>query len=170
MAVEFLSSLYDPGEVVLLLPVLVATFAGSLIGIERELRHKVAGIGTNILICAAAAMFTLMSARVDPYSSSRIAANILTGVGFIGAGLILRSDHDDNVHGLTTAAGIWMAAAIGMAFGYGYYLIGALGTLVAVWAPRVPNWAYRRRAASIVSQVIPTTQPGPDPVKAPEKP
>jgi len=148
---EFLGSLYDPSEIQLLVPILIATLAGSLIGLERELRQKVAGIGTNILICAAACVFTIISARVDPLSSTRIAANILTGVGFIGAGLILRGDSDGNVHGLTTAAGIWMAAAIGMAFGYGYYVLGALATIIAIWAPRVPHWAYRHKAAAIVA-------------------
>lgn len=149
-----LLAFYDPVELALLVPVLLATLAGSLIGIERELRHKAAGIGTNILICSAACIFTILSARVDPASQSRIAANILTGIGFIGAGLILRGEKDEQIHGLTTAAGIWMAAAIGMAIGYGYYLLSALGTLVAIWAPRVPHWEYRRRANRIVAQAI----------------
>lgn len=148
---DFLASLYDPSEIQLLVPILISTLAGSLIGLERELRHKVAGIGTNILICAAACVFTIISARVDPLSSTRISANILTGVGFIGAGLILRGENDGNVHGLTTAAGIWMAAAIGMAFGYGYYIIGALATIIAIWAPRVPHWAYRQKAKAVVA-------------------
>jgi putative Mg2+ transporter-C (MgtC) family protein len=132
---------YDAAELSLFIPVLVATLFGSLIGIEREMRHKAAGIGTNILICAGACIFSIVSARVDPSSPSRIASNILTGVGFIGAGLILK-DNDGSIHGLTTAAGIWMAAAIGLAIGYNYYLIGALGTLIAVFAPRFPPWKH----------------------------
>jgi putative Mg2+ transporter-C (MgtC) family protein len=130
---------YDPTELTLILPVAVAALFGSLIGIEREMRHKPAGIGTNLLICAGACIFALISARVDPYSPSRIASNILTGVGFIGAGLILKDD-GGHVRGLTTAAGIWMAAAIGMAIGYNYYLLAATGTLFAVFAPRFPGW------------------------------
>lgn len=133
---------YDPAELSLFIPILMATLFGSLIGIEREMRHKPAGIGTNILICAGACIFALISARVDPGSPSRIAANILTGVGFIGAGLILKDD-EGSVRGLTTAAGIWMAAAIGLAIGYNYYLIAGLGTLIAVFAPRFPGWIHQ---------------------------
>lgn len=160
-------------ELHLLLPLLIAMLAGGMIGLERELRHKVAGIGTNMLICAAAALFTILSARVDIYSPSRIAANILTGVGFIGAGLILRDDKEGNVHGLTTAAGIWMAAAIGMAFGYGYYLLGGMGTLIAVWAPRIPGWFYNKKARDVVANTIGVTAPPkkePTPEKTEPKP
>jgi len=126
-------------EVVLLLPVAIAALFGSMIGIERELRHKPAGIGTNILICAGACIFALLSTRIDPFSPSRIASNILTGVGFIGAGLILKTD-EGSIRGLTTAAGIWMAAATGMAIGFNYYLLAAFGTILAIVAPRLPGW------------------------------
>jgi putative Mg2+ transporter-C (MgtC) family protein len=133
----------DPAELELLLPLFVSVLFGSLIGIERELRHKPAGVGTNVLICAGACIFALLSHRVDPFSPSRIASNILTGVGFIGAGLILK-DNDGGVRGLTTAAGIWMAAAIGLAIGFNYYLVAAAGTIVAVFAPRMPAWLHNR--------------------------
>lgn len=135
---------YDP-ELELIIPLVIAALFGSLIGIEREMRHKVAGIGTNILIAAGACLFAIVSARVDPYSPSRIASNILTGVGFIGAGLILR-DTDGNVHGVTTAAGIWMAAAIGLAIGFEYYLVAAFGTLIAIFSPRFPGWLHQRHS------------------------
>lgn len=133
----------DFTELQLLIPLLVATLFGSLIGIEREMRHKAAGVGTNILICAGACLFALISARVDPYSPSRIASTIVTGVGFIGAGLILR-DSDGSIHGVTTASGIWMAAAIGMAIGFNYYLLAAAGTFIAIFSPRFPGWAHHR--------------------------
>ena len=129
-------------EVAMLVPVLVAAIFGGLIGIERETRHKPAGVGTNVLICAGACMFTLLSIRMDPSSPSRIASNILTGVGFIGAGLILK-EVDGSIHGLTTAAGIWMAAAVGMGVGFHYYLLATIGTLLAVFAPRLPDWSGR---------------------------
>jgi putative Mg2+ transporter-C (MgtC) family protein len=132
----------DP-EFALAVPVLVATLFGSLIGLEREMRHKPAGIGTNLLICSGACIFALISARVDPLSPSRIASNILTGVGFIGAGLILK-DGDGQIKGLTTAAGIWMAAAIGLAIGYNYYILGALGTIIAIFGPRIPAWVHKQ--------------------------
>ena len=129
-------------EAAMLIPVVVAAAFGWLIGIERESRHKPAGVGTSILICAGACMFTLLSVRVDPASPSRIASNILTGVGFIGAGLILK-EVDGNIHGLTTAAGIWMAAAVGMGVGFHYYARATFGTLLAVFAPRFPDWSGR---------------------------
>jgi putative Mg2+ transporter-C (MgtC) family protein len=132
---------YDPAELSLFIPIIISTLFGSLIGVEREMRHKPAGIGTNILICAGACIFALISARVDPGSPSRIASNILTGVGFIGAGLILK-DSDGSIRGLTTAAGIWMAAAIGLAIGYNYYLVAGLGTLIAVFSPRFKGWMH----------------------------
>jgi putative Mg2+ transporter-C (MgtC) family protein len=132
-----------PEEIALLVPLGIATLAGGIIGIERELRHKAAGISTNMLICAGACLFTLISARVDATSTSRIAANILQGVGFIGAGLILKESTTNTIRGLTSAAGIWMAAAIGMSFGYGYYLLGMVGTVIAIIAPRTHRLAYR---------------------------
>lgn len=141
-------------EVVMLLPVLAATVAGSLIGIERELRHKAAGISTNMLICAGACVFTLISARVDADSTSRIAANILQGVGFIGAGLILKESTTHTVKGLTSAAGIWMAAAIGMAFGYGFYLLGSVGTAIAILAPRIPRTLPSGRGKRMVEATV----------------
>jgi putative Mg2+ transporter-C (MgtC) family protein len=134
----------DP-EFALAIPVLVAALFGSLIGIEREMRHKPAGIGTNLLICSGACIFALVSARVDPASPSRIASNILTGVGFIGAGLILK-DNDGTIKGLTTAAGIWMAAAIGLAIGYNFYILAATGTVLAIFAPRFPGWLHHDEA------------------------
>jgi putative Mg2+ transporter-C (MgtC) family protein len=134
--------MFYSAEAVMLVPVLVAAIFGSLIGIERESRHKPAGIGTNVLICAGACIFTLLSVKVDPLSPSRIASNILTGVGFIGAGLILK-EADGSIHGLTTAAGIWMAAAVGMAIGFHYYLLATVGTLLAVFAPRLPDWSRK---------------------------
>jgi putative Mg2+ transporter-C (MgtC) family protein len=125
-------------ELVLLVPIAIATILGWLIGIERESRHKPAGVGTNVLICTGACIFTILSIRMDPESPSRIASNILTGVGFIGAGLILK-EMDGNIHGLTTAAGIWMAAAVGMAVGFNYYLFAVFGTVLAIFAPRMPD-------------------------------
>jgi putative Mg2+ transporter-C (MgtC) family protein len=134
---------YDPAELTLFIPLVIATLFGSLIGLEREMRHKAAGVGTNILICVGACVFAIISSRVDPYSPSRIASNILTGVGFIGAGLILK-ESDGVVHGVTTAAGIWMAAAIGLAIGFDYYLLAAFATIVAIFAPRFPGWAHHK--------------------------
>ncbi|MBN2555163.1 MAG: MgtC/SapB family protein [Anaerolineales bacterium] len=104
---------------------LIAIVVGGLIGAEREYRDKVAGFRTNIFICVGATFFTLISSKMgtgaDP---SRIAANIVSGVGFLGAGAILREK--GQVVGLTTAATIWLTAAMGMGVAVGeYYLVGA---------------------------------------------
>lgn len=110
--------------------ILAAAAAGALIGIERELHDKPAGFRTNILISIGAAIFTLLSIRLAGPTSdpTRIAAQIVTGVGFLGAGAILRAGF--HVIGLTTAATIWSVASLGMAFGAGQYFIGVVGTLL----------------------------------------
>lgn len=99
-----------------LLNVLVAIACGSMIGVEREIRNKAAGFRTLVLICMGAAVFTMMS-RFGVTSDDRIAANIITGIGFIGAGVIFKGKV--SVQGLTTAAVIWTAAGIGMVAGSG---------------------------------------------------
>lgn len=110
---------------------------GFLIGIERESRGKDAGISTNVFVIGGAALFTFLSAVVDPMSTSRIAAQIVTGIGFLGAGLIIRDGM--NVRNLTTAASLWVAAGIGMALGYGFYTIAVIATIVSIITPRIPH-------------------------------
>jgi putative Mg2+ transporter-C (MgtC) family protein len=114
----------------------LALLAGGLIGLEREYRDKAAGFRTLIFICVGAALFTVLSTKLaGGNDATRIAANIVSGVGFLGAGVILRDG--GKVIGLTTAATIWLTAALGMAFGGGYYLLAAiiLGiSLVVLWA------------------------------------
>lgn len=118
-----------------ILKILLAVAAGGLIGIEREFRDKAAGFRTLIFICAGACLFTILSAKMAPDSDpNRIAANIVTGVGFLGAGVILRDG--GKIIGLTTAATIWLTAAIGMGLGGGQYLISGLMvmiTMIILW-------------------------------------
>lgn len=114
-----------------ILRLVAAVVAGAVVGFERELHDKPAGLRTNILICFGAALFTVMSVTMvgDAYSDrTRIAAQIVTGVGFLGAGTIVH--FKGNVLGLTTAATIWAVASVGMAFGAGEYLIGAVATVL----------------------------------------
>jgi putative Mg2+ transporter-C (MgtC) family protein len=111
---------------------------GTAIGVERELRNKPAGISTHCFVMAGAALFTFISITLDPNSPARVAAQIVSGVGFLGAGMILKSE-DHKVKNLTTAAAVWFAAAIGMAVGIGWYVIGALATVYAVIVPRIPH-------------------------------
>jgi putative Mg2+ transporter-C (MgtC) family protein len=120
--------LFTPDD---LLKLLLALLAGGLIGAEREFRDKSAGFRTMILICLGAALTTMLSHKLAPDSDpNRIAANIVTGIGFLGAGAILRDGL--RITGLTTAATIWLAAAVGMAIGGGYWLLGIATTVAAV--------------------------------------
>lgn len=127
----------DPMTITFLIHSVLAVFLGYLIGAERELRGKDAGISTHIFVISGAMLFTFMSMSVDPASQSRIAAQIVTGIGFLGAGLILKDGA--SVRNLTTAASIWFAGAIGMAIGFGYYAIALIAGIVSVFIPRIPH-------------------------------
>jgi putative Mg2+ transporter-C (MgtC) family protein len=111
--------------------VLIAGGLGALLGLEREWRGKEAGLRTNTLIAIGSALFAATSITFggDP---SRIAAQVVTGVGFLGAGAIMRTG--GNVHGLTTAAMIWANAAIGLACGAGHIRLAAAATLIVLVA------------------------------------
>jgi putative Mg2+ transporter-C (MgtC) family protein len=113
---------------------LTAAFLGAVLGFERELRHKSAGLRTNILITIGSALFTLMSfelaADAPGADPGRVAAQIVTGIGFLGAGAIMRTD--SGIHGLTTAATVWVNAAVGVAVGAGEYHLAVIGTAVTV--------------------------------------
>lgn len=126
-----LTDVVDALHLELLLQVVLATILGGAIGIERELSGKPAGLRTNILICVGATLFTVLSLKLsegrgDP---ARVAAQVLPGVGFIGAGTILHAR--GSVTGLTSAATIWVVSAIGMALGAGAYT-EAVGTTLLV--------------------------------------
>lgn len=114
---------------------------GYAIGAERESRGKDAGISTHILVIAGAMLFTLLSMTVDPMSKSRIAAQIVSGIGFLGAGLILKEGA--SVKNLTTAASIWFAGALGMAIGFGFYFVAAVAGVLGLLAPRIPRTSRR---------------------------
>jgi putative Mg2+ transporter-C (MgtC) family protein len=125
----------------MILRLLLAAALGAGIGYQRERARKAAGLRTHILISAGAALFTLasiygFSGTVDP---SRVAAGVVAGVGFIGAGVIFRGARGDGVAGITTAATIWITAAIGLAAGAGLYLISAVATAVTVGILLLPK-------------------------------
>jgi putative Mg2+ transporter-C (MgtC) family protein len=111
---------------------------GTLIGVERELRNKPAGISTNCFVMAGACLFTFASVSIDPASPARIAAQVVSGVGFLGAGMILKSEQN-TIKNLTTAAAVWFAAAIGLVIGLGWYVVAAIATVYAVLVPRIPH-------------------------------
>jgi putative Mg2+ transporter-C (MgtC) family protein len=116
----------------------VCLVLGIVIGVERELRNKPAGISTHCFVIAGACLFTYASMTVDPNSPARVAAQVVSGVGFLGAGMILKSE-SNTVKNLTTAAAVWFAAAIGMVIGLGWYVIGAIAAAYAVVVPRIPH-------------------------------
>jgi putative Mg2+ transporter-C (MgtC) family protein len=116
-----------------LLSIILAVVFGAMIGIERELHGKAAGLRTNILICLGAAVFTIISRQMATGaegSFTRIAAQIVTGVGFLGAGAIIQDR--GGVHGLTTAATIWLVASIGVACGARFYQLAFVTTVIAI--------------------------------------
>ena len=112
---------------------LVAALLGGIVGLERDLKGKPSGMRTSILMCVGSALVMILSVEVardagPPSDPGRIAAQVVTGVGFIGAGMILRSRV--SVTGLTSAASIWFVAAVGLVIGYGNYVIGSVATLL----------------------------------------
>jgi putative Mg2+ transporter-C (MgtC) family protein len=113
---------------------MISLAIGSTLGLEREYRRKAAGIRTIALICAGSTLFTILSQELGaPASMDRVASNILTGVGFIGAGVIFKGKY--SVDGITTATTIWIAAALGMSVGMGHYILATLslfGTLLVL--------------------------------------
>lgn len=128
-----------------LLRILLAAVLGAVIGLERQLHGKVAGVRTNMLICLGAAVLTMVSEQMGlKYDDSvgRIAAQVVSGVGFLGAGVIIRDR--GGVHGLTTAATIWLVAAVGMAAGAGFHVLALSATLVAIGVlTGLRNWPTR---------------------------
>ena len=149
-----------------LLRLLVAALLGGAIGMERELRERQAGLRTHLVVCVGSALFTLVSAygfheflvsggslvRTDP---TRIAAQIVSGIGFLGAGAIIRQGL--SVKGLTTAATLWLVAAIGMASGAGYYsaaLFATAGALLTLGPLRIVAYRVVRRYRPEVDRLL----------------
>ncbi len=137
MYLENLLDFRDPLVVMFTVDLLMALVIGFLIGAERESRGKDAGISTHTFVIVGAMLFTFLSAVVDPASKSRIAAQIVTGIGFLGAGIILKDGA--KVKNLTTAASIWFAGAIGMAIGFDYHEIAIIAALASILIPRIPH-------------------------------
>jgi putative Mg2+ transporter-C (MgtC) family protein len=132
-----LNAIIGPVEIEYILDLLLAMALGFAVGAERESRGKDAGISTHTLVIVGAMLFTFMSMTVDPNSKSRIAAQIVSGIGFLGAGLIIKEGA--SVKNLTTAASLWAAGAIGMAIGFGYSAIATISTLAMLIIPRIPH-------------------------------
>ena len=130
--------------------VLVAAILGGLVGWEREHRGRAAGLKTHILVSIGSALFVLapLLAGIDGAEVTRVMQGIVSGIGFLGAGAILKSGKHERIHGLTTAAGVWMTAAIGMAAGMGQEMVALITTLVAlVVVGAVPHFQRKHENA-----------------------
>ncbi len=176
-SLSFLAVVPELGWPHVLLRLSLAAALGGAIGMERELRERQAGLRTHLVVCVGSALFTLVSAygfreflvsggslvRTDP---TRIAAQIVSGIGFLGAGAIIRQGL--SVRGLTTAATLWLVAAIGMASGAGYYsaafiaTIGALLTLgpLRIFSYKIVN-RYRPDLDRLLVEIPAGGSPGP---------
>ena len=118
----------------------LAFVCGLIIGVEREIHGKPAGVSTQTLVISAAMLFSFISRTVGEGDPTRIAAQVVSGIGFLGAGLIIKSEAKEQVSNVTTAASIWYAAAIGMALGFNYHfmaLVGAAFVTFMAWFPHV---------------------------------
>lgn len=129
---------FGTSELIFLLNLGLSVALGAFIGLERELRNKDAGISTSVFIVAGAMLFTYISTIIDGTDSARIASQIVSGIGFIGAGLIIRDG--SNIKNLTTAAGVWFMAAVGMAIGFQFYFVAVVGAAAAAFIPRIPYY------------------------------
>ena len=129
-----------PVEVEMILRLLLAAALGSIIGFQRERSGKQAGLRTHVLICVGAALFTVASIYGFGAASdvSRVAAGVVVGIGFLGAGLIMHRN-GEMVAGLTTAATIWVIAGIGLAAGAGLYIAAAVATVIVLIILLIPH-------------------------------
>lgn len=125
----------------------LAALIGFFIGLEREAAGQPAGERTHALVALGSATFALLSLTAFPHADlARVAAGVVTGLGFLGAGMILKGARDERIHGLTTAAGVWVVGAIGLAIGSGMYLVGlvcAILTALVLISERVLRFGER---------------------------
>ena len=146
IATEF-SDAVDAEQITrIVLRLLLAAVLGGILGYERESQGKAAGIRTHMLVAMGAALFVLVPQQggMEVADMSRVIQGVVAGIGFLGAGAIIKNKSEENVQGLTTAAGVWMTAAIGIACGLGREMTAVLSTLMAlVVLALVPKVAER---------------------------
>lgn len=141
---------------IILLRLVLALVLGAVIGVEREWRHKAAGIKTITLVALGSAAFAMMSDTFGPnnHNPATLAAAVVSGIGFIGAGVIIH--RGASVQGVTTAATLWAGAAMGVALGLGYYLVGAMvfvGTLIVQFGMRQAVLAVEARRGPLLRHI-----------------
>lgn len=134
--------LYFGNEITFIFKLIIAILIGFAIGFERESKGKDAGISTHTLVVIGSMIFTYLSIHASGSdSTTRIAAQIVTGIGFLGAGLILRDG--TSVRNLTTAASLWFSAAVGMAIGFDFYIIAIISGFVGLFVLRIPHMTQK---------------------------
>src|ERR1051325_6355687 len=132
---ELTRGLHDSGQIArIVIRLVAALILGGLVGAPRQLSHKPAGLRTHMLVCLGTAVFVTTCGAVGMAvdAQSRVIQGIVTGLGFIGAGSILKLSHEHEIKGLTTAAGVWMTAAIGVTVGLGALGIGIIATILTL--------------------------------------
>jgi putative Mg2+ transporter-C (MgtC) family protein len=145
---------------------LLAAVLGGLLGYERESIGKAAGIRTHMLVSLGAALFVLIPSMAGMSNAdlSRVVQGLVAGIGFLGAGTILKQSEQQTVQGLTTATGIWLTAAVGVAAGLGREATATLGTLLALvilrLGPRLGNWTQKPPGRILTSQEPVQDRPG----------
>ena len=131
MSIDILQLFWDSSQIELIVRLLIATMLGALIGYQREIKERPAGLRTHMLVAMGSVIFTILSfsvfSRSDP---SRVASYVVVGIGFIGAGTIIQVKN--KVTGITTASSLWVTASVGMTIGVGYYLLGFVASILAV--------------------------------------
>ncbi len=128
---DYLQKLYDLFRYEDLLLISLAIVVGLVIGAEREYQNKAAGLRTLMLVCVGSCTFTILSLKIGVENPDRLAANIVTGIGFLGAGAIFRDEN--KISGITTACTIWVTAALGMCIGSGHIYLGLLAAAVVLF-------------------------------------
>jgi putative Mg2+ transporter-C (MgtC) family protein len=145
---ELTSGLHDSKQLArVIIRLLVAALLGAIVGIQRERSRKPAGLRTHMLVSLGTALFVIACSGVgmawDPLS--RVIQGIITGIGFIGAGSILKLSQEHEIKGLTTAAGVWMTAAIGVTVGLGSLGVALMCTVLALIILGLENWIQKKR-------------------------
>ena len=139
-----------------ILRLLLAGFMGGLIGLEREMRAKGAGIRTHFIVALGSALFMIISIfafeGTDKFDSSRVAAGVVSGIGFIGGGVIIFQRNV--IRGITTAAGMWVAAAIGLACGAGMYPLAAAATVITLLVLELLHFFHLRYGEKLVEMSL----------------
>ena len=130
-------------EIQYLIKLLFCLFAGLMIGSERESRGKSAGISTHTFVITGSMTFTVLSFLMDVGSPARIASQVVSGIGFLGAGIILKRE-EGRIINLTTAASIWFSSSIGMMIGFGWYICSIFAVVFAVLVFNIPTAPLKR--------------------------